>query len=143
MTTKLTLAFLLFTCIGLSQKATINTKKGFAVKGYDVVSYFNGEPIKGKATYTTTFENVNYKFSSKENLNRFKESPSKYTPQYGGWCAYAIAKDGSKVNINPKAYKIIDGKLYLFYKTFFINTLNKWNRKGSDKMLIKAEENWK
>ena len=58
---------------------------------------------------------LKFKFSSEKNLALFKESPEKYIPQYGGYCAYAIAAKKTKMYIDAEAYEIRDGKLYLFY----------------------------
>jgi len=64
--------------------------------------------------YRATYDGANYKFSTKQHLVTFKTNPKKYIPQYGGYCAYAIAEKSKKVSINPETYDIIDGKLYLF-----------------------------
>jgi len=72
----------------------------------------------------------------------FKKNPSRYEPQYGGWCAYAMGKDGSKVEVDPETFKIIDGKLYLYYNKFFNNTLKSWN-KDEPNLKAKADVNWK
>ena len=63
-------------------------------------------------------------------------------PQYGGWCAYAIALKNKRVTINPKTYEIREGKLYLFYKTKLINTHKKWLAKNSNELIKKANANW-
>ena len=78
------------------------TKSGLAVQGYDVVSYFSGAPTKGKSEFSLKFKDAIYYFSNEANKQKFKSNPSKYAPQYGGWCAYAMGNDGSKVAINPK-----------------------------------------
>jgi hypothetical protein len=82
-----------------------------------------------------------YYFSSAENKEAFKRSPSKYEPEYGGWCAYAMGKNGEKVNIDPETFKILDGKLYLFYNKYFNNTLTDWN-KDETNLKKKADANW-
>ena len=120
----------------------VNTKKGYAAEGYDVVAYFTSAAKEGKKKYTTTYEDVNYKFSSEQNLNTFVENPSKFVPQYGGYCAYAVAKSGKKVGINPKSFQIKDNKLYLFYATVFADTLEKWNEEGPDALQKNADANW-
>ena len=75
-------------------------------------------------------------------MNLFKNSPKKYIPEYGGWCAYAIALKNKKVTIDPVTYEIRDGNLYLFYKTKFINTHKKWLTKNPKKLIQKANVNW-
>ena len=91
--------------------------QNIAASGYDVVAYFiENQAIEGEQNITSEFEAIIYRFASKKNKAIFEASPSKYVPQYGGWCAYAMGKKGEKVSINPKAFSIEDGKLYLFYK---------------------------
>ncbi|WP_397444767.1 YHS domain-containing (seleno)protein [Polaribacter sp. R77954] len=119
-----------------------NLKKGFVASGYDVVAYFKQKAIKGNANYTTSFDGVYFKFSSKENLEIFKQNPKKYVPAYGGYCAYAIGAKGEKVAINPKTFEIRDGKLYLFYNSWGTNTLTLWNNEGAEDLKKKADENW-
>lgn len=69
-----------------------------------------------------------YYFISKANKDEFLKNAAKYEPQYGGWCAYAMGANGEKVEIDPETFKIVDGKLYLFYHSFTNNTLNTWNK---------------
>ena len=97
-----------------------------ALGGYDPVAYFEGGPAKGSSEITETYKGVVYHFASVDNHEKFKENPTKYEPQYGGWCAWAMA-DGQRTKANPKSYKLVDGKLYVFYDRFFIDTREKWN----------------
>jgi YHS domain-containing protein len=119
-----------------------NTKKGFIADGYDVVSYFNQKAEKGNKEFTAEFDGVKFKFSSKQNLALFKENPKKYTPQYGGYCAYAIGAKEKKVDIDPKTFEIRDGRLYLFYNAWGTNTFELWKKEGADKLRKQADRNW-
>lgn len=120
-----------------------NLENKVAIQGYDPVGYFNqGKALKGKNEFSASYQGVIYKFSSNENKQTFLKNPSKYEPQYGGWCAYALGSSGEKVEINPETFKIIDGKLYLFYNAFFNNTLKSWN-KNEDNLKSQADNNWK
>lgn len=119
-----------------------NTNKGFVAEGYDVVSYFDNKAEKGNKEFTSEFDGVKFKFSSKENLAKFKENPKKYVPQYGGYCAYAIGLKGEKVDINPKTFEIRDGKLYLFYNSWGTNTFELWQKEGAEKLQKQADKNW-
>ena len=76
-----------------------------------------------------------------KNKEEFKKNPAAYEPQYGGWCAYAMGKDGDKVSIDPETFKIVNGKLYLFYNRAFNNTLKSWN-KDEPTLKTKADANW-
>jgi YHS domain-containing protein len=88
-------------------------KSGVALHGHDPVAYFTaGKPTPGKAEFTATHEGATYRFASAENLAAFKADPAKYAPQYGGWCAYGVAK-GGKFDVDPQVWKVVDGKLYL------------------------------
>jgi YHS domain-containing protein len=120
-----------------------NLENKVAIQGYDPVSYFKqGKAIKGKKELIATYEGVIYQFSSVSNKELFVKNASAYEPQYGGWCAYAMGSAGDKVEINPETFKIIDGKLYLFYNAFFNNTLKSWN-KDEASLKAKADVNWK
>ncbi len=136
--------FLYLTTISsaFSQNLDYNTKKGFAVKGYDVVAYFNNETLEGSKMYSTIFDDVKYKFNSQKNLDTFLKSPEVYIPQYGGYCAYAIATNSKKVDVDPKTFEIRDGKLYLFYNSWGNNTLKKWIEKDVKGLQKKADLNW-
>lgn len=140
---RLSVLILLLTSTSIfSQTIDYNTKKGYIANGYDVVAYFNNKAVEGDEKYTTVFDGVNYKFSSEENLNTFLKHPETYIPQYGGYCAYAIAINSKKVKIDPKTFEIRDGKLYLFYNAWGTNTLELWKNENVKGLQQKADKNW-
>ncbi len=117
-------------------------KAALAIEGYDPVAYFtSNKAIEGKKELTTSHEGITYRFSSVQNRDLFKVNPSKYKPQYGGWCAYAMGANGEKVSVDPETFKVLNGKLYLFYNSFLINTLKSWN-KDEVNLKTKADKNW-
>lgn len=86
-----------------------------AVKGYDVVAYFaDGKPTLGKSEFVSTHRDQQYQFASAAHRDKFVANPEKYAPQYGGYCAFGAAR-GYKAVIDPTAFTIVDGKLYLNY----------------------------
>lgn len=114
-----------------------NNKKG-AINGYDAVAYFKeSKPIKGDSQFNYQWKDANWYFSSKENLETFKENPEKYVPQYGGYCAYGTS-EGHKAPTQPDAWTIVDGKLYLNYNKA-VEVL--WNKNQSE-LIKKADTNW-
>jgi len=133
--------FTLFTTIVLAGSDKHFTKNGIGTDGYDLVSYFQDGPTKGSKKFSVIHDGIPYHFKNQNNLDKFKKSPAKYLPQYNGWCAYAIADGPSLTVSNPKTYWIHEGKLYLFYDKYFINTLSSWKKAPLDN-LKKAEANW-
>jgi len=126
-----------------SRKKHFNTSKnGLAIQGYDPVAYFEaGKPIEGKQSMNLLVDGITYYFSSAQNKELFRANPAKYEPQYGGWCAYAMGANNEKVEIDPATFKILNGKLYLFYHTWVNNTLTKWNKEEAI-LKSKADNNW-
>jgi YHS domain-containing protein len=121
---------------------SFNVEDGLAVQGYDVVAYFTtGKAVKGNASNTVLQQGIAYRFSSAANKEAFKRNPAAYEPQYGGWCAYAMGATGEKVEIDPATFKIVNGKLYLFYNKFFNNTRSTWNKEEAV-LKSKADANW-
>jgi len=125
----------------LRQK-NLNLKNGVAIDGYDPVSYFKNKPERGSASSSYAFEGATYYFTSSSNLAAFKQNPARYEPQYGGWCAYAMGSKGEKVEVDPQTYKIVNGKLYLFYNHLLNNTLKKWDMNEAP-LMQKADINWR
>ena len=119
-----------------------NLKKGYVAEGYDVVSYFSNTAEKGAKEFTTTYNEVKFKFSSKKNLETFKNAPNKYIPAYGGFCAYAVGTKSERVSINPETFEIRNGKLYLFYNSWGTNTFKMWQEEGAEQLKEKADKNW-
>ena len=109
----LTLAATLLPFAAFAGDATNIDGRGIAIHGHDPVAYFvEGRPVVGKPEYRATVGAATYWFASEGNLQTFKADPSKYEPQYGGYCAYGVAQ-GHKPDIDPTAFRIVDGKLYL------------------------------
>ena len=96
-----------------------------AVQGYDPVAYFTkGEPVEGSSEFSTKYMGAEFRFASQENLDLFLADPQAYAPQYGGYCAWAIA-DGKYAKGSAKHWAIVDGKLYLNYNK---SIQKKWNK---------------
>ncbi|MCL4845080.1 MAG: hypothetical protein KJ066_00965 [Acidobacteria bacterium] len=92
-----------------------NVSRGLALHGYDPVSYFTeGKAVKGHPDVTATDGTVTYRFANIANRDMFARDPSKYRPQYGGFCAYGVSQ-GYTVDVDPEAFAVVDGKLYLNY----------------------------
>ena len=125
-----------------SQQIDYNTQKGFVAEGYDVVEYFNNNAEKGDKKFTAEFDGVKFKFSSEENLALFNKNPKKYIPQYWGYCAYAVGAKNIKKATDPESFEIRDGKLYLFYTSFFGDKIEDWQEGDTKKLQQKADKNW-
>ncbi len=97
--------------------------------------------MKGSKDLSLFHQGVVYYFSSTANKEEFKKNPARFEPQYGGWCAYAMGAKGEKVSIDPETFKVLGGKLYLFYNKLFNNTLTDWN-KDEKSLKAKADQNW-
>ncbi len=124
------------------RKKNYNLENGIAIQGYDPVAYFTQhKAIKGNKNIALYIDGVTYYFATEADKNIFKQSPGKYEPEYGGWCAYAMGTKGEKVSINPETFKLIDNKLYLFYNRFFTNTLKEWNKEEAI-LKPKADKSW-
>jgi YHS domain-containing protein len=86
---------------------------GVAVKGTDVVAYFtDGRAVPGEREHAFEWRGATWRFASAEHRDLFVADPEKYAPQYGGYCAYAVSQ-GATAPIDPEAWKIVDGRLYL------------------------------
>lgn len=92
-----------------------STFSNVAVSGYDTVSYFTaGKPVKGAANFKVNYKGAEWHFANAANLAKFKASPARYAPQYGGYCAWAVSQ-GYTASGDPTVWKIVNSKLYLNY----------------------------
>lgn len=108
------------------EKRLINVDaSGVAIKGYDPVAYFTtGRPTPGKAALRAAHAGATYRFATAANKAAFEKNPARYAPQYGGYCAYGVAKD-ALFDIDPATGQIVDGKLYLNLDRSVLKTFNK------------------
>jgi len=109
-----------------------------ALQGYDPVAYFTvGEPTKGSDDFTTTYNGAEFKFASAENLATFEADPEAYAPQYGGYCAWAVAQ-GQTAKGDARRWAIVDGKLYLNYNK---GIQKKWDKDRAG-FIEAGDQNW-
>jgi YHS domain-containing protein len=113
-------------------------KDGAALRGYDPVAYFtDNKPVKGSAEYRAEYKGTTFRFASQANRDAFIADPAKYAPQYGGFCAFGTA-GGYKAAIDPAAFTVVNGKLYLNYNR---DVQKEWN-KDIPGLITKADKNW-
>lgn len=140
-------SFVLLVLMVLAQKSfaadppIYSHKKHGAIKGYDVVAYYSLEPgadaVKGEKEFSYDWNGATWRFSSAKNMALFKLSPESYVPQYGGYCAFAVAH-GYTTSIRPDSWKIVEGKLYLNYSRF---SYRRWE-KDQEAKIAEADANW-
>lgn len=117
--TALTLAGLA-TTLGLSSYSSLmrpavytGPVPGVALAGIDPVSYvIGGEPQPGRADLTHGYSGAIWRFAGEQNLEAFRADPVRFAPQFGGYCAYAVAGGGVAPG-DPRFWMIVDGRLYL------------------------------
>jgi YHS domain-containing protein len=115
------------------------TNQNVAVDGYDTVAYFTqSEAVKGFARYQVSYLEVVWYFSSQENKNIFESEPSKFIPQFAGHCANGLS-DGHLVRANPKIFRVIDDRLYLFF-SWWGKAQWKYDQQAQ---IAQAESNWR
>lgn len=133
------LAFLTTFAVAAFAEEPVNKNLfGTALKGYDVVAYFTeGKPVKGSDAFELEWNGATWRFSSAANKNLFAKDPRKYAPQYGGFCAYGVSR-GYTVGVDPAAWRIVDGKLYLNYNA---EVQAEWV-KDIPGYITKADRNW-
>ena len=111
---------------------------GLAIKGYDPVAYFeDGKPVKGDAAYEYQWKGATWRFSNAAHREAFTKEPNRYAPQYGGFCAYGVS-EGHAAPVDPEAWSIVSGKLYLNYDK---KVREGW-KKDTDGRIRKADQNW-
>lgn len=132
------LLLLVFASTAQAETVWYTYSSGLGADGYDLVSYFDADaPQEGKRQYSTNYGGATWRFSSKANLTKFRANPDKYTPEYGGHCAYAAAKNALAYG-DPEQWTIHQGKLYFNYSR---RVRRNWESKVSD-YIAKGDKNW-
>jgi len=111
--------------------------RGVAAGGYDVVAYFAGKPVEGSKEFTSEHSGATYRFASAANRDAFAANPARYAPQYGGYCAWAVAK-GYTAKGDPEAWSVEGGKLYLNYSK---SVRSDWLKDVAGNV-VKGDSNW-
>jgi hypothetical protein len=134
-----TLSLLLSVATTVPAGEVMNARPGgLAVKGYDVVAYFtDNAPVLGSEDIEFTWREVRWRFANEEHREIFRAEPQRYAPRYGGFCAGGVAL-GRTSPIDPEAFAIVDGKLYLGFDKAVADEI----RQAPEKILPKADENW-
>jgi hypothetical protein len=111
-----------------------------AIGGYDTVAYFTvGKAVPGSLDYQTVWHDARWQFANKEDLDLFKANPEKYAAQYDGHCAMGVAyQDGHKDTVDPEAFTIVNGKLYVNHTKYWTT---EW-RKNEAENISRADKNW-
>lgn len=112
---------------------------GLGAKGYDVVNYFtDGKPAAGSDKFTVAYGGVTWQFTSAEHRDMFKADPTKFAPQYGGFCSWGVSQ-GKLFDVDPvNGWTLSGGKLYLNFN----GDLNKTFARDTEGFISKAERNW-
>jgi hypothetical protein len=114
------------------------TGSGIAIKGYDPVAYFtDSKPVKGSPAFTHQWMGATWQFATAAHRDEFARTPEKFAPQYGGYCAYGVSQNHT-APIDPEAWTVLDGKLYLNYSPGVKKT---WS-KEIPKYVEQADKNW-
>lgn len=110
-----------------------------ALDGYDTVAYFTqGKPVEGSSKFKLSYKGADWYFSNQQNLDKFKAEPEKFAPQFGGYCAWAVAEKNDFAPGDPEQWNVVDGKLYLNYNK---SIKNKW-LKDVPGFIARANKNW-
>lgn len=111
---------------------------GIALKGHDPVAYFtSGQPTRGMDKVRLAHAGAIYLFANSANRDAFAASPGYYLPQYGGYCAFGVSR-GYKADIDPAAFSVVDGKLYLNYNR---EVQKQWQQEQA-RLIRQADERW-
>ena len=137
---KFTILWLGLTVVGAASAGEYNTGYfgNVAIRGYDPVAYFTERrAVMGAENISHEWFGANWQFASEKHKKMFSQNPVKYAPQYGGLCADGVAYGEFTVNIDPEAWRIIEGKLYLNYNEGSAEEIEQ-----VEGQIDKANENW-
>ena len=115
---------------------------GLALEGYCPVAYFAvNKPVRGKPQYASTYNDVTYHFVSADAKKAFDSDPNKYIPAFGGWCAFGMAVQ-DKFPVDPRNFKIVNGRLMVFLRNKNVDALDLWNQGNEAEQIAKAKAHW-
>lgn len=124
--------------VALSAQAVNTTTGGLAIGGYDPVAYqAEHQARKGMAEFTAMHDGATYRFASAANRDAFQADPARYVPAYGGYCAYGMAR-GYRAKVDPQAFTVVDGRLYLNYS---LDVRDRWSKDIAG-YIARADSNW-
>ena len=111
---------------------------GLAIRGADPVAFFTeGAAVAGDAAHSLMWRGTTWQFASADNMAAFEADPAAYAPQYGGYCAYAVA-NGYTASTDPEAFSVVNDKLYL---NFNKSVRDRWSQDIAGN-IAKADANW-
>ncbi len=117
---------------------TVFAERGLAIRGYDPVAYFSeGRAVRGQAAFTHAWAGATWRFASAAHRDRFAADPAAFAPQFGGFCAWAVAH-GYDAPIDPQAWKVVEGRLFLNYDRA---TQRRWEA-DMPALIAKGDANW-
>lgn len=121
-----------------ARASSVNAEDGVAVRGTDVVAYVTeGRAVPGSPAFTQMWQGATWRFASAANRDRFAADPARYAPAYGGFCSYAVS-EGYTAPIDPNAWRIVDGRLFLNYDR---SVQRRWERDIPGR-IARADANW-
>ncbi len=121
-----------------SSAGEFNASNGVAIKGYDPVAFFkDNKPVRGKDDLRFEYNGSTFVVATAENRAEFVANPEKYSPQYGGYCAFGTAR-GYKADIDPSTFTVVDGRLYLNYNA---QVQKEWTA-DTARFIRQADERW-
>lgn len=138
------IAFIFATGVSAQDKQANNIdNSNIALQGYSPVSYLDLELAqRGNNQFKSEYKKVVYYFTSADQKKTFDKNPSRYLPQYGGYCAFGIYA-GAKFRVDPTKFIVKDGRYYLFLNNVELDAKQLWlAEKNHDKLKSTADKNW-
>jgi enamine deaminase RidA (YjgF/YER057c/UK114 family) len=112
-----------------------------SISGYEPVAYFtDGKPVQVKPEFEYLWHRLRWRFVSGEHRDLFTQDPKRYAPQYDGYCAMGVSENevAHKDTVDPEAWAIVDGKLYLAHNRYFMQA---W-RESAMQHILQADQDW-
>ncbi|NAY91779.1 hypothetical protein GTQ34_07610 [Muricauda sp. JGD-17] len=131
------------TAFSQDKKANNIDNSNIALQGYSPVSYLDlGIAQRGIKDHKSEHHKVIYYFTSAEQKKKFDKNPSKYLPQYGGYCAFGVYA-GAKFRPDPNKFIVKDGKYFLYLYNLELDAQQLWLAENNHGGLVnKANMNW-